>query len=465
MPCFDQRRCAERAQVLSLSSLLCLGLHTLTGLLTTSGQQFEDWSAAYRLFSRQRLPVASLFSSVRRAVLTELPADEPLCVVVDDTLLRRSGNKTPGVAWRRDPLGPRFQTNFVRAQRFVQFSAALPTHDGITRMVPISFLHSPTPPKPSAKATTEQLAQHRKQARDSRLSVRAARHIAELRQTLDQDEPASQRTLIVAFDGGYANSTVLKSIPPNTIFIGRIRKDAALCFTPDLAMRKARGRCLRYGNPAPTPEQIRTDDSCPWESLTVTQSGASHQLRYKHCTNLMWRTAGADRVLQLIVIAPLGYRLRKGSKMLYRQPGFLICTDAMLDVQRIIQSYLQRWDIEVNFRDEKTLLGVGQAQVRNESSVESAPALTVASYSMLLIAAHRAFSNCTDGILPRPKWSARNAGPRISTQQLIHQLRADVWGRGLGIRNFSGFASSPAHVTKPEKCSFPIASAVCYANG
>lgn len=445
--------------------MLCLGRHTLTGLLTTSGKQFEDWSAAYRLFSRQRIPVASLFASVRRSVLTELSDSEPLCVVVDDTLLRRSGNRTPGVAWRRDPLGPRFQTNFVKAQRFVQFSAALPAHNGPTRMVPISFFHAPTPPKPSTKASPEQFARYRQQVRDSRISLRAARQIAQLRQDLDQDEGGKQRPLLVAFDGGYANSTVLKNIPPNTVCIGRIRKDAALCFTPDPALMKTRGRRLRYGSPAPTPEQIRTDDSRPWQSLTVLQSGVAHQLRYKRCPNLMWRTAGAAQVLQLVVIAPLGYRLRKGSKILYRQPAFLICTDPTIEVQRIIESYFQRWDIEVNFRDEKTLLGVGQAQVRNEASVESAPALAVASYAMLLVAAQRAFGNCRDGILPPPKWSVRNSSLRISTQQLIRQLRADVWGRGLGIRNFPGFVSAPTHATNPEKCSFPLAPAICYANG
>lgn len=93
-----------------------------------------------------------VFSVVRRAVAAELPAGAPYRVVLDDTLLRRAGNKTPGVAWRRDPLGPRFQTNFVRAQRFLQFSAAMPSQEGSYRMTPISFLHTPTPQKPSRKA-------------------------------------------------------------------------------------------------------------------------------------------------------------------------------------------------------------------------------------------------------------------------------------------------------------------------
>jgi hypothetical protein len=180
---------------------------------------------------------------------------------------------------------------------------------------------------------------------------------------------------------------------------------------------------------------------------------------------MMWRTAGAAQVLQLIVIAALAYRLRKGSKLLYREPAFLICTDPDLEPREIIETYFQRWDIEVNFRDEKTLLGIGQAQVRDPSSVESAPALTVASYAMLLVSAKRAFGNSRNALIPQPKWAADNKHSRVSTQQLIHQLRAEVWGRGLGIVSFSGFASNIPTDTKPEKCSFPIESAVFYANG
>ena len=47
----------------------------------------------------------------------------------------------------------------------------------------------------------------------------------------------------------------------------------------------------------------------------------------------------------------------------------------------------------MNFRDEKTLLGVGQAQVRNSVSVESAPAFAVAAYGMLLVSGQLAFGN------------------------------------------------------------------------
>lgn len=437
----------------------------MTGLLTTSGSQFQDWSAAYRLFSQHRLPVSDLFSIVRHAVATQLPVGEPFRAVMDDTLLRRAGLHTPGVAWRRDPLGPRFQTNFVRAQRFLQISATMPGNQGAFRLAPIAFLHTPTPPKPKSDASDADLAQYRLNVQTSRLCFRGAQQMIALRNSLDQDVGGKQRTLLLAFDGGYTNSTMLKQIPPRTVCVGRIRKDARLYFTPQPGIRKARGRRLRYGDPAPTPELLRTDESQPWQTMSFVHSGITHALRYKQRTNLMWRAAGADRLLQLIVIAPLAYRLRKGSKLLYRQPAFLICTDPTLEVRPIIESCFQRWDIEVNFRDEKTLFGVGQAQVRNQVSVESAPALTVAAYAMLLVAGQRAFGNSKEGLLPQPKWAASSQGPRTSTQELLHQLRAEVWGRGLGINHFSGFASDLSAFTKSEKCSFPLASAICYANG
>ena len=197
--------------------------------------------------------------------------------------MSRSGLRTPGVAWRRDPLGPRFQTNFVRAQRFLQTSLALPAPDGSSRLLPVAFHHAPTPPQPSKKATPTELQQYRTQARAARLSQRASEQIRDLRADLDADPSSASRRLLVA------------------------------------------------------------------------------------------------------------------------------------------------------------------------------------AYALLLLATQRAFASSRQALLPRPKWMPSSPSTRISTQQAIHQLRAEVWGRGLGLDNFSPFASSLPAASKPEKSSFPLASAVCYA--
>jgi hypothetical protein len=49
-PAFAQDRTFERAKRMALSTLVCLGRHTITGLITTAGGQFADWSADFRLF-------------------------------------------------------------------------------------------------------------------------------------------------------------------------------------------------------------------------------------------------------------------------------------------------------------------------------------------------------------------------------------------------------------------------------
>jgi hypothetical protein len=433
--------------------------------LTTCGQEFQDWSADYRIFSQHRLPTAEIFSVVRRAVVQQLPPQSPVSVAIDDTLLRKTGIRIPGVAWRRDPLGPRFQTNFVRAQRALQLSANLPLPAGHHRMVPIAFLHAPTPVKPSSKATEKQHADYRKAARLARVSLLASQQIVALRQSLNAEPGGSARRLHLFVDGGYTNSTVLKPLPANTVLIGRIRKDAKLYLLPTHSQSpKTRGRPRHYGVPAPTPEQMRTDKSLPWQTIAVFISGVQHKLRVKVRPNLLWRTAGLIHTLQLVVIAPLGYRLRKGAKLLYRQPAFLICTDPDMDLLSLVQGYVQRWDIEVNFREEKTLLGVGQAEVRNPNSVNDVPALQVASYAMLLLAMARASATSPGAdTLPLPKWAAGGTRPRQSTQRGISQLRGEVWGRALGLTNFSDFVLCASPTASPEKFLPHLPSALLYA--
>jgi len=437
----------------------------VTGLLTTCGREFQDWSAEYRLFSRQRWPATDIFAVIRRAILAELPAQTPLTVAIDDSLLRKTGIRIPGVGWRRDPLGPHFQTNFVRAQRVLQFSAAVPLAEGACRTIPISFQHAPTPAKPSRKATDEEWAQYRQATRQTRLPLLAARQAAALRQALDAEPHGADRLLELVVDGGYTNGTLLKKLPPRTTLIGRIRQDAKLFFLPPAPAAPApRGRPRHYGPPAPTPEQLRQDDSRLWTELEVSLSGLPRTLRVKRLTPILWRTAGLQLTLQLIVIAPVGYRLRKHSKLLYRQPAFLICTDPLLDLRAVVQAYVQRWGIEVNFREEKTLLGVGEAQVRNTTSVEAVPALQVASYAMLLLAGLRTCNPALKpDLLPSPKWAADTTPTRFSTQRAINQLRAEIWGRGLGVTNFSDFATLSTPATKPEKFTPDLSSAVFYA--
>lgn len=449
-----------------MSQLICFGRHTVTGLLCTSGSQFQDWSAQYRLFSQSRFDPQHLFSVVRQGVLHELPPDAPLVAAIDDSCLRKSGTKIPGVAYRRDPLSPPFHTNLIRAQRVLQISAALPKGPGAApaRMIPIDFLHTPTAAKPRKSAPPEQWLNYRRLQRELNIRRKAAQRLQRLRLELDEQDQAKGRLLLAVVDGRFANGRFIKNLPQRTTLIARLRGDAKLYYLPDAEQNRPVGRKRSYGHRAPTPEQLRLDPSIPWQTVSVFAAGRLHKFEIKTISPLLWRTAGENLQLRLIVIKPLTYRLRKGSKLLYRQPAYLICTDPSLSLEQILQAYVWRWDIEVNFRDEKQLIGVGEAQVHSPASVENAPAWAVAAYSMLLLAAHQAFGyEGLPEVLPPPKWRKSAPKPRASTHDLINLLRAALWGNALDQDNFSGFTTTTPHNWKPQKLTLPLASAVLYA--
>jgi hypothetical protein len=57
------------------------------------------------------------------------------------------------------------------------------------------------------------------------------------------------------------------------------------------------------------------------------------------------------------------YRKTKAGQVNYREEAYLLCDDNNLSAKKLLQAYFDRWQIEINHRDEKSILGVGQAQV------------------------------------------------------------------------------------------------------
>ena len=195
-----QRNTAKRMMEHVLAQLACLGTHTVAGVVSVCGRQFQDWSADYRLYERDRMVPELLFEPVRQWLCENQQG--PVVVALDDTRLRKTGTKIPGAQYVRDPMGPPLRVNFIRA--------------------------------------------------DAKL----------------YDLPHTQ---------------------------------------PDTGRRRV------YGEPAPTPEQVRQDEQIPWKPLRVFFGGAVRELRVKQLTAVRWRTAGQNHTLQLLVIAPTPYRLSKHS--------------------------------------------------------------------------------------------------------------------------------------------------------
>ena len=434
---------------------MTLGRHTITGILSAGGKIFQDWSATYRLFERERIAQKELFAPAIKGVQKDLTADEPLFAMMDDTLVRKRGRKISGTGWKRDPLGPAFHTNFVWGQRYLQISVALPDFEveGRVRSIPVDFYHAPTPVKPRKNAPPEDWAEYKTQQKISKISTVGAMRLAELRGQIPD------RKIICAVDGGFTNKEVFRTIPENTVLIGRIRKDASLFGVPREADDRGRGRKKYYGDRLPTPEEVRQDKSVPWQKVNAFAAGKQHEFNVKIMAPVRWKSTG-ERDMLIIIIRPLSYRQRKGARLLYRKPAYLICSDPQMPLEQLLQAYLWRWEIELNFRDEKTIMGVGEAQIRTPAAVQSVPAFVVASYAFLLLAAHSIRAKSSS--IPAPKWNPQKPTDRCSTQKILSLFRSQYWGLRIA-SNKSGFVSnSPetrTHFYSPESLS----SALCYA--
>jgi hypothetical protein len=202
-------------------------------------------------------------------------------------------------------------------------------------MIPILFHHAPSAPKPNKDASPQQLTQHREQQKQMRLNAQALEQMKRLRQRC----PAG-RSLIFCGDGSYTNTTIVKNLPGQCTYIGRIRKDAKLHHPPAVVEGKPNGRPRCYGAVAPTPEQLRTDNTQPWQTVRAFAAGRHHDIRVKTLERVLWRKIGTRQTHRVVVIAPLGYRLTQAAKLLYRAPAYLICTDPKLPIETLVQAYL-----------------------------------------------------------------------------------------------------------------------------
>lgn len=390
-----------------------------------------------------------IFRQVRKQVEALGQAARPLCVAFDDTLLRKTGKAIPGAAYRKDPLGPAFNLNLVWAQRMLQFSAAVVDENHDVRLVPIAFKDASTPRKPRQTAPPETVRVYKELMKQRNLNALAMQALEDLQHERTKQNDGTAPALHVLVDGSYTNKKILRHLPANTTLIGRIRKDARLSAKPD--RQSACGRKRVYGEDLPTPEQVRQDPDIPWVSVQARVDGKWRQFEVKTLGPIRWRAAG-DQDLRLVVIRPIGFRPRQGARKAYTQPAYLICTDVSLPLADLIQEYVWRWDIEVNHRDEKTILGVGQAQVRNENSVESIPATAVAAYAMLHLAAIKAYGKGgKPTTIPEAKWRRPWKKIRPSTQDLINELRRELWAQAIRPEHLTDFMHTARHRTKPLK--------------
>ena len=421
---FAQQRSLQRALGLAFGILCGLGRRTLTRAISFQGNTQKDWSADYKLFSRSPWQERALFDPILQQAITQHSL-KAIVISTDDTRVWRNGKHVPHTQWHRDPLGPPFQINLRWGHRFLQASLVLPLYEqdgqSSSRSIPVRFEMAPVVKKPGKRAPPEQWQEYARQKKQHNLSVQFVALTKELRQHLNQSGHGAKRLFQVG-DGSFCNRTVFGEDwdQQNLSVVVRCRKDIVLC-------KRAPGPGRRFYDKIKfTPEEVRRhEDRARWQKARIFHGGSYRSVRYKELTKVYWQGGARKRQVRLLVVAPVGYRTSKNGRQYYHQPAYLLTSDLSTPAVELLQAYFDRWGIEVNHRDEKDILGVGQAQVWNENSVSKVPALLVAMYSWLLLAGLKCYGpKRTEVYEPLPKW--RRGAKRPSCLDLITLLRQQL---------------------------------------
>lgn len=446
---FPQPRTYFRAVRQALGGLVCLGRRTLSRIIWTNGGQHRDWRADYFLFSRCQWDPAQLFTPILQRALPYCPS-RYIGVAIDDTRLRKTGMRIQQAFFQRDPLSPKFHVNLMFGLRFLQASLLVPLFRQAkvgTRALPIAFeevsvvkrprrkparrkakaaKHVPgnqsvkrkRKPRPKPSPTDQEWKQYLAAKKLHNLSTRFVQLMPRLRAAFDACG-AAHKILLLAVDNSFCNRTVFAAIIQGVELIARTRKNIVLCQRADAGSRRF------YATAKFTPEQVRLDDSIPWKATRIFYGGKRHKVEYKEVGDVYWQGGARKRPLRLLVIRPTRYRKRKSGRFYYRLPAYLLTTVVRGTVRQLLQIYFDRWQIEVNHREEKDTLGIGQAQLRNVTSVPKQPAFAVASYSALLLASLQAFgAERGTAYAALPKWRRRASRP--SALDLITLLRKEM---------------------------------------
>lgn len=418
-PAFSSVRSFQSACDYACAIIGAFGLRkTLTNISISTGNFDKKPSAIYKFFSRLKWSPEYLFNPILKECLPYFKKGY-IAIGVDDSKFKKTGKKIPHTAWHRNPMSPAFHVNLMWGLRFLQFSVLLPLYEAFSipcRAIPISFIDAPPIKKPGKKATDQEKENYVQAKMTHNLSSIFVDQAKKIREFLNSVGADTLRILFVC-DGSFCNTICMTMKILGTDILARCRKNAVLCF------EEKNGGRRKYSIKKFTPEDVRKDETIIYQTGRFFYGGKHREIRYKEVLNVLWQKVTKSHRLRLIVIAPIPYV--KGGKRNYREPGYLLTTDLITPVEELIQVYLDRLQIEYNFRDEKSIMGVGEAQVRNEESVSREPAFTVAVYSALLMAsviAHGDRYNKERDILPAWRETPQRPSCKMLMKELYYEL-------------------------------------------
>lgn len=326
------------------------GRQTITTYLWGSGAaQVKHFSRYYAflggaLYQRRY----ALWARVIRFGASLVPADAVIHLRLDDATMKKTGRHIQGAAHYRNGAGTarqEYRTLWGINLVWAIMRVPLTRWPGHSLSLPIG------------------LELYLKEALAKKLKVPYRSRSALARGIVDHVAATlPTRSIRVATDGGYATKGFLRDLPRNVHVVGRLLLTAQLYEPPPVPVKGQRGAPRKKGRLIGSPKTLATPSAAwqphPQEAGAFVQSWVG-----------IWHSVIPGRLLRVVVVwrphldGPAKPNSTKAFGRLKPLEAFF-STDVSLLPHTILETYEDRWAIEIAIRDGHAYYGVAQDQCR-----------------------------------------------------------------------------------------------------
>jgi hypothetical protein len=279
-----------------------------------------------------------------KIVVALQPAGE-LHLIVDGTLLHKSGKSVWAIGWFHDAVAStKKRVATALGNKWVVLGLAVPIPG--TQLYLCLPIHAMLQKKGKGEPAEPDLA---------RLMLQ------------DVLTWFPDRQIVLVGDGGFSAHQLLGELDQRVRYVGLMRGDAALHEPKVAARRKGQsGPTPKYGKRLPSPRKAakKADHSSGkrWRWKTILVYAYGKKRRFQVCSfQAAWPKVFGKRPIQVLVCRSLD----KGYGEVY-----LYTTDLKASAQWIIQTYARRTTIEAMFKSSKQVLEIQKPQHRCKQSIE-----------------------------------------------------------------------------------------------
>jgi len=367
-PLFRERSW-RHAEVLLIGAILAPGRRTVAGILRVTGLHRERRFTNYhRVLNRAAWSGRAAARVLLGLLLDAFAPRGPVLLGLDDTIERRRGGRISAKGIYRDPVRSS-HGHFVKASglRWLGLMLLVPI-PWAGRVWALPFL---TALAPSERYSGERGRRHKTLTDWGRqLALQARRWLPD-------------RPLILVADSGFSALEFLAALVRQEITcVTRLRLDAAL-YQPAPPRRPGSvGRPRTKGERLPTLAQVLADQATRWQRVIVPGWYGEGGRVVDICSDTaVWRHAGMP-------VVPIRWVLLRDPHRRF-DPQALLCTDLAQEPLQVVRWFVQRWQLEVTFREVRDHLGVETQRQWSDKAIARTTPCLLGLFSVVALLASR----------------------------------------------------------------------------